>query len=107
MAPIDERLTRVEQIVQNIERILHGPPPIDDRWRAYADARDEHKARNAQQDDQDILEELAEEKRRRDKQHDSNEQRLSRLEKLSYVIIGMVLVLKLVPSDLLPKLLGK
>lgn len=95
----------MEQIVKNIEMIVHGPPPIDERWRDYADKRDAHKERNAQQDAQDIRDEMEHEKSRRDRQHESNERRLGKLERLAYIGIGMMLILKLVPGDLIGKLI--
>lgn len=85
--------------------------------RGYVDSRDDHKERNLQQvvlnirerleqDASVIREDLEKETRKNDDRHHSNDGRLRKLEHLAYIGIGMMLLLKLIPTDIIPKLLG-
>lgn len=101
----DERLVRVESSLSNIERIVCGPPPLEDRLRDYVDARDRHKARNAQEDDAAILNSIRDEKQYRDHQHSDNQGQFRQLFKLVYIGVGILIALHALDYLIIPMLI--
>lgn len=117
MPPIDERIARLEQITRTLEHIVCGPPTLIEQSRAYTDSRADHKERNLQQlvlnirerlehDANVIREDLERETAKNDSRHESNDSRLRNLEKLAWGIMGVQMLLKLIPGDLIMKMFG-
>ena len=109
---MEERVTRVETALQNIERIVIGPPTLEDKMRQYAYELATHKANNAKQDALDVRHELERAELRRDQQHEDNQRQAEenreeskRHAKLIYIGIGIVLCLNSVMMIMISLLL--
>lgn len=82
--------------MRNLEVIILGPPTLEDKLRSYIDARDTHKARNAQEDDAMIRDAIKTEISRRDGQHADNQGQFRQLFRLVYIGVGIVITLQVV-----------
>lgn len=85
-----------EERMRNLEVIILGPPTLEDKLRAYVDSRDNHKARNAQEDDALIREAISAEMARRDRQHEDNQSQFRQLFRLVYIGVGIVITLQVI-----------
>lgn len=85
-----------EERMRHLEILILGPPTLEDKLRAYIDARDIHKARNAQEDDAALRDAILEEKRYRDNQHSDNQLQFRQLFRLVYIGVGIVITLQVV-----------
>ena len=97
---LEERVTRVETALLNIERIVIGPPTLEDKMRQYAYDLATHKANNAKQDALDVRHELEKAEARRDQQHEENqrqaeENRAEQKKHAKYIYIGVGIVITL------------
>jgi len=104
---LDERMTRVESALENIERIVHGPPPLEDRLRDYAERVAGHKANNAKQDALDVRHELELAEARRDVQHADNQHQSRQLFRLVYIGVGILMALNAVAVTMLALILKR
>jgi len=97
---LEERLATVESALRNIERIVLGPPPLEDKMREHAERVANHKANNAKQDALDVRHELEKAEARRDQQHEENqrqaeENRAEQKKHAKYIYIGVGIVITL------------
>jgi hypothetical protein len=85
-----------EDRMRNLEVIILGPPTLEDKLRAYIDARDGHKALNAKEDDAMIRDAITAEIERRDGQHEDNQTQFRQLFRLVWIGVGIVITLQVV-----------